>query len=309
MPKIRPLSLDDRHLVSSALRSQPPMISELTFSNLFGWRQGRPVYVTEIMDSLVFLIDGADKNDARKILFGPPVGAAQPSAVLDALSNSLAGAVRMPENVTTACREIGLTVKEDRDNADYVYLKKDLAELTGRKFAKKRNQIKLCLQMHACEYEPVIADNLEECKAMQEHWCGLRNCIETPGLCSEYAAIMETLGHYEKFGLIGGAIRINGKIEAYSMGEQLTPDTAVVHFEKAMPEYQGLGQLINNWFARYGLEKFTFINREQDLGIPGLRQAKESYYPHHLVMKYTASLPDAAHLLPPPVHACPDAEN
>jgi hypothetical protein len=69
------------------------------------------------------------------------------------------------------------------------------------------------------------------------------------------------------------------------MAETLSPGIAVWHFEKAMADVPGLGQLINQWFARYGLGGFTFVNREQDLGIPGLRQAKESYYPAHLVGK------------------------
>jgi hypothetical protein len=77
-------------------------------------------------------------------------------------------------------------------------------------------------------------------------------------------------------------------MQAITIGERLNDSTAVVHFEKAMPGYDGLYQLINQWFCRYGLTEFEFVNREQDLGIPGLRKAKESYHPHHMVEKYVA---------------------
>jgi hypothetical protein len=85
--------------------------------------------------------------------------------------------------------------------------------------------------------------------------------------------------------LTGGTIRIEGKIEAFTVGEALNPSTAVCHFEKAMPQFQGLAQVINQWFAKNNLGDFAYVNREQDLGIPGLRKAKESYFPDHLVEK------------------------
>jgi hypothetical protein len=96
--------------------------------------------------------------------------------------------------------------------------------------------------------------------------------------------------NFKELDLIGGAIRVDGVIQAFAIAEQLSPGVAVCHFEKALPGIQGLGQLINKWFALRGLKDFTFINREQDLGVPGLRQAKKSYHPHHLVEKYTLSV-------------------
>ena len=88
----------------------------------------------------------------------------------------------------------------------------------------------------------------------------------------------------------GGVIRINGAVQAYAIAEELHPGTAVWHFEKAMGGIPGLGQLINQWFAKYGLSGFKYVNREQDLGIPGLRQAKRSYFPDHMVAKYSIAI-------------------
>jgi hypothetical protein len=112
----------------------------------------------------------------------------------------------------------------------------------------------------------------------------------------EYSAIREAFSHYEELDPIGGAIRVNGKVEAYAVGEKLAPGTAVCHFEKAMPNVKGLGQLINQWFAKYSLSDFEFVNREQDLGVPGLRRAKESYFPHHMVEKFTARISESVPL-------------
>jgi len=140
---------------------------------------------------------------------------------------------------------------------------------------------------------------------MQKRWCQIRECVHDPGLCSENIAIAEMFARYEEYDLIGGAIRVDGEIQAYSVGERLNPATAVCHFEKALPGIPGLAQLINHWFAKFSLNAFEYINREQDLGIAGLRQAKESYYPHHLVKKYTVAFSDS--FVPPKtsIDLCP----
>jgi hypothetical protein len=159
-------------------------------------------------------------------------------------------------------------VTPDRDNADYVYRVVDLAELNGRHYAKKRNHIKQCLSNHACEYVPITAKLIAECETMQENWCNTRDCGRNPGLCNEANAIAETFAHFNELGLLGGAVRVDGTIQAFAIAEELSPGTAVWHFEKAMADIPGLGQLINHWFSKYGLSGFDYVNREQDLGIP-----------------------------------------
>ena len=202
--------------------------------------------------------------------------------------------------------DAGLKVAADRDNSDYVYSVKDLASLEGRHYHKKRNLIKQCLRTYGCQYESIILQVVPECLDMLERWCGARDCGQDPGLCSENTAIKEAFANYEELDLIGGSIRIDGRIEAFALGEELKPGTAVCHFEKAMPAFRGLAQLINKWFAEYSLKEFEFINREQDLGIAGLRQAKESYYPHHMVDKFYASskLDDPSNLVLLNPHEC-----
>jgi len=289
MPDIRPLTLAARSLVTAYLRRFPPEISEHTFTNLFIWQPSRPILFAEFENSLVFLVKAALEKD-KYILFGPPVGRIYIADVFSAFSGKIIGAVRIPDRETEMTANADLVASPDRDNADYVYRVKDLAELAGRRYAKKRNHIKRCLDSHDCEYVPITPELLAECETMQEKWCSHRDCGRNPGLCNEANAIAETFAHFNEFELLGGAVRVDGSIQAFAIAEELHPGTAVWHFEKAMAQIPGLSQLINQWFSRYGLAGFEYVNREQDLGISGIRQAKKSYYPHHMVAKNCVSL-------------------
>ena len=278
------LTLASRPLVHGLLQRHPPAISELTFTNLFVWRHARPVWFSATEETLLFWTTEKGGSEPT-VLFGPPAGPLPIEEV--ARLAPLSGMVRIPAPEAERLRLAGYEVAADRDNADYVYRVRDLAGLAGRKYAKKRNHVKNCLARYRCAYEPFSPAIIAECLGMQGRWCEMRECAVNLELAGEDAAIRETLEHFAEFGCIGGAVRVEGKIAAYAIAEPLAHDTAVWHFEKALPDIAGLGQLITHWFAQEALSGFTFANREQDLGIPGLRQAKESYYPDHLVEKFT----------------------
>lgn len=306
MLEMRPLELSDRPMVEDYLRRYPPEISELTFTNLFVWRHSRPVFLAEVEDSLVFVTTAEEDGESERFILGHPVGKASPLRVANALGVDVTGFIRIPEDRAASLRDSSLLITPDRDNWDYVYRVADLAELAGRHYHKKRNLIKQCLSAYRCEYEPMTAEILGEYSDMQDRWCEARQCKVDRGLCREYVAIRNMFENFSELELVGGAIRVDGIIEAYAVGEALGPATAVCHFEKAMPGFRGLGQLVNQWFAKYALKGFEFENREQDLGIAGLRQAKESYYPHHMVEKYSAWFSAARATMPSPAdpHEC-----
>ncbi|MFA6282523.1 MAG: phosphatidylglycerol lysyltransferase domain-containing protein [Desulfurivibrionaceae bacterium] len=287
---LRPLTLDDNQFVTEYLRRFPPEVSELTFTNLFAWRHTRPIWIDEFRESLLFFTE----TKTGLAILGNPVGPVSLPEVFTEYTSRIAGADRFPKDKIPEFLLDGATIVEDRDNADYVYRREDLATLAGRHFTKKRNHINQCLAAYDCQYEMITPETVPECLAMQDRWCAARDCKTEPGLCGEYRAIVETLRNYREFPLTGGAIRIDGTIEAFAVGERLNPSTAVWHFEKAMPQFHGLGQLINQWFTRENLSEFTYVNREQDLGIPGLRKAKESYFPDHLVEKVRIVLPGSS---------------
>jgi len=285
MREFRPLELSDRPRVTDYLRRFPPEVSEHTFTNLYVWRYHGPVRVAEAGQALVFL----ELLSGERTVLGPPLGEVDPKALMELLREAGVGSCqRLPKSVAEAWQQAGVRVEPDRENWDYVYLREDLAELKGRRYHRQKNLVNRCLAAHDCNYAPITEECLDEVSDMLDRWFAERQMDQSPGLAHEYWALREALEHFKELELRGGAVRIRRRMQAITIGERLNDNTAVVHFEKAMPGYDGLYQLINQWFCRYGLTEFEFVNREQDLGIPGLRKAKESYHPHHMVEKYVA---------------------
>ena len=177
--------------------------------------------------------------------------------------------------------------RPDRDQFDYVYPAKSLAGLSGRKLHKKKNHLNSFLKNVDHKYLPLEKSLVEAVLDMQEDWCRMRECSLHPELLDEDHAVFEALQQFGRLDYIGGVILVEGKVEAFSLGEMLNPGTAVIHIEKANPGIPGLYAAINQMFAQNAWGKAEYINREQDLGVEGLRKAKLSYQPHHLVEKYT----------------------
>ena len=136
-------------------------------------------------------------------------------------------------------------------------------------------------------YEPIGPDNYEECKAFGDEWCEKR-VGEDESLRCEQCAIHEAIDNFEALGLRGGAIRVNGKIEAFSFGKKINDDTAVLHVEKANPDIRGIYAAINKEFAEHAWGDVVYLNREEDMGHEGLRTAKESYHPEFMIKKYSS---------------------
>jgi hypothetical protein len=286
MKSFEPLDLKHRKRVEELLNRFPQVTSELTFTSLLAWKDARLTSVLEIGDSIVLI----SKKDKGLALFGPPLG---PLSITDALEVVQAkteipviACERIPEEIALSIDASQAEIMEDRNNFDYVYYNNDLAELKGRKYHKKRNLIAQCLGNYRCTYEEITHEIIPEIKEMQDRWCAQRNCENIPLLCHEYKAINNILDNAEELDIIGGAIRIDGTVQAYTIASALNKNTAAIHFEKAMPEFKGLYQLINQWFCQNSLASFKFVNREQDVGIGGIRRAKESYFPDHMIRKY-----------------------
>ncbi len=299
------LELRHKAMVEEWLRRYPPEVSELTFTNLFVWRRSRPVRLFG-GGAAVLLLAEAEGGFAS---LGGPVGEMSLPQALEALRGAgleapLLAFERVPESALSGLATSGLEPQEDRDQFDYVYRRADLAELRGRHLHGKRNMAQRCLAAHECSIEPIGAQHLAEVAGMLDRWCAARNCGVDPGLCDEYRAIRQLLEHYEQLDVTGAAVRVDGAVQAFSMGEALSPDTAVIHVEKAMPDIEGLYQVMNQWFCRDQLGGFDYVNREQDLGVPGLRKAKLSYHPHHMVKKFRVPVVASAGAQQPGLARC-----
>ena len=287
--EFKSLDLEDKALFDKFLSQDPPQTSELTFTNLFIWRhQYRPIWLLW-EDCLLTIFQPQGERP-----FGlPPLGPGDKRKALDFLFHILGQLTSEPHvcRVSTAFLEEFVepdqyTATLDRDNSDYVYLTKDLINLSGRKYHRKKNHLNRFIKNNAFEYRPLDRDLVESFLEMQESWCQMRECVEQPELLSEDYAVHEALTHFQDLDYQGGAVIMNSRVEAFSLGEPLNKDTAVIHIEKANPDIPGLYAAINQLFCSNAWMDMTYINREQDLGSEGLRKAKESYNPHHMEDKH-----------------------
>ena len=184
----------------------------------------------------------------------------------------------------------------DGDGYDYLYQIGKLADLGGKKLHAKRNHINRFIENNPTwVYEEITPESLPECLEMDQEW--YRSSLQREGaaeerdLGDEGVALRAAIEHYQALGLEGGLIRVEGRVVAFTMGDKLSSDTYDVHFEKAYSEIQGAYAMINREFSRWVRERhpgIQYLNREDDMGVEGLRKAKESYYPDLMVEKHTA---------------------
>lgn len=196
---------------------------------------------------------------------------------------------------------------EDRNNADYIYTVEKLCNLAGRHLSSKRNHIKHFERNGNWEFHKIVAgacgcftsctgdtrffekaSSLDEARAFVDEFYREKH---DPDLAAEAQAIEEMFDHYEELGFIGGLLYQNGEPVAFTAGTKLDNEVFDVHFEKALPGVDGAYTMVNREFARLihaELPEIQYFNREEDMGIEGLRRAKESYHPDILLMKYFA---------------------
>jgi uncharacterized protein len=251
-------------------------ISEFTFANIYLFRNNHK-YTVSLLENDLITILGKDGNTPFFMLpFGLP-----DTVSLDRLFQDYGGMKCASVEQKTLLEERGYVAVEDRDNFDYLYLRQDLSELGGRKFHKKRNLVKAFVENHNYEARPLLDEYLADALQILEDW---KLAHDSPG---DYAAAREALERSWELQLCGGIYYVENRPVGYSLGEELAGGTSfVIHFEKAIPGHKGLFQFINQSFASILPEMYGTINREQDLGDDGLRQAKHSYQPSGFVEKY-----------------------
>jgi uncharacterized protein len=282
-PEFSEFSLDLRPELHPWFQKLPEGISEFTFANLYLFRQRHQYRLSRLPQDLL-LITGCDDADPFFMLpFGLPEEPLLRDLFAAFTSLKTAGESQAPQLARLGCR-----VSEDRDNFDYLYDRRELAELSGRKFHKKKNLLNQFLKTYSCDGRPLLDEYQPQALHILELW---RQQRDDDG---DYLAAREALERMGELQLCGGIYYIDGQPVGYTLGEELACGASfVIHFEKAirLDQYKGLYQFINTKFASILPEKYLTINREQDLGDPGLRQAKESYNPVGFVKKFRAALP------------------
>ncbi len=290
--KFHEITLADKTWMDARFAEDDRNACEYTFANNFIWRKVYQVEVTEICECLVIRF-----VENKKYCYSYPVGAGDKKAAIERLL-FICEQEKYPL-VMSPLSEIDrqqlmkwfpgkFLIEADRDDFDYIYAREKLTSLAGKKLHGKRNHIARFKDGGDWSYEPMTDEKLEECRTMTYSWIKMRSDKWNEEMEEEIMVLHEAFDHMKELGLVGGVLRREGAIVAFSMGEPLNSDTFVVHFEKAYPDMQGAYPMINQQFAINACEGYDYVNREEDTGDPGLRKAKLSYYPEILLKKYVA---------------------
>jgi uncharacterized protein len=277
---LKPIALGDKALFDRYLLRYPPEVSELTFTNAFCWAEIRHHLFCELEGHL--LISYRQKDCC--LSFYPPVGP-EPVALIVKKIEGLRDYcwTRLDKTLATS---LGPSTRLllDRDNWDYVYRVEDLRTLKGKDYHGKRNFARRFGELYHPEVRPLTGALASECIHIQEQW--LEGQRHNESARDESTALIKALHHFDDLGLRGIGVFTEGSLVAFAIGEPLNPTTFVEHFEKALSEYTGAYQYLLQALALSIPENLPFLNREQDLGVEGLRRAKESWHPARLVEKY-----------------------
>lgn len=285
----------DKAVITSYTLNSPRRNCDLSFSNLCSWRF---LYGTQyaVMDGFLLLKFWA----AGELVYMMPIGQGDLRHVLDALIDDAhheGQPLCLLGICTDMCDELEelmpgqFTFTADRDYADYLYLRTDLATLAGKKLQPKRNHVNKFKRTYPdYQYTPITPDRIGECLDLEAEWCLANNCQQHEGTGNERRALTYALDHFEELGLTGGILHVGGRIAAFTFGMPINRDTFGVHVEKADTSIEGAYAMINYEFANHVPPQYVYLNREEDLGIEGLRKAKLSYQPAIILQKYSACL-------------------
>ena len=291
-PKFKTIEIQDRDYIQEILNKYQPETSEWTFTNLFIWRNHYKFQWTIYQDNLIILCAN------NGLYFFQPIGLESRLEVTRMLLRWLRDKGENEPRIERADQRLvaeitgadELIVEPTRDQFDYVYRTDDLIKLSGRKYHQKKNHLNSFLKNYQFTYAPLNENYIKECLDLADSWCQWHRCEEDMNLLGEWEAIKEALNNFSALKIQGAVIVVNNKVEAFAVGELLNDQTAVVHLEKANSEIRGSYAIINQQFCEKIWHDVPHINREQDLAEPGLRQAKQSYNPDHLVEKFRIKL-------------------
>lgn len=283
-PAGRELDINDKPLLDDIFDRLQPKVSELAFANLYLFRTAHDYRLATVGDALVVLGKGYGGDE----YFLPPLTGdiAGALAVLFGDGLTLYGADEA--FAQSYLRDERFDVREDRDNFDYLYLRAELAELSGNRFHKKKNRINYFARRHPFAVERYADRHLVGTLALLDEWQRVHAGLADRSLVLETEAAREALKMARELGLQGVVVLVEGAVRAFALGEKLNDTTSVCHFEKADPFLEGLYQLVDREFNRLLFTDCTWVNREQDLGEPNLRESKLSYHPVELIKKFRA---------------------
>jgi hypothetical protein len=295
MITFKEIELEDIEIINSKLQSQNYRASDLCFTNLYAW--GKKFNTQFAVTDEWLFIRFKDNNGRNSYL--KPIGTGDIKEGIEIILEDhkqfntvfqIRGMTKqMIEEVETAFPN-KFIFKLNLSVSDYIYTVDKLRELKGKKLQSKRNHINRFNRENDWKYKTLTNNSelVKECKIMLNKWMELNKDEKDPSLIYDDFATTIMLENFERLNLRGGLICVDNEIVAFSIGEPLTKDTIVVHVEKAFTSIHGAYTIINQQFALHETEGYTYINREEDMGVENLRRAKLSYYPDILLEKFNA---------------------
>lgn len=291
MLNFKPLTLEDKAIFDKYLKPYKFKTCEYSFTSLFMWRKALDIQFAIYKDMLI--IKKLDFQGSYHLM--EPIGYTRENlkeVVSDLMNYKTTEGLDYlfkdaEEPFIHDLREVfgdELIIEEDRDNFDYIYTSEKLISLSGKKLHSKKNHYNNFIKNNTYRVEPITDGLICDCIKAAREWCRKNDCKGY--LLYELRAIEEMLksNHYLDFK--GMIIYVNDKISAFTIGEQVNDEMAIIHVEKADSTINGLYAFINKTFVENYFSHVPFINREQDLGIEGLRKAKLTYQPVRLEPKY-----------------------
>jgi hypothetical protein len=280
------ISIDDKPVFDKHYTRFPPDHSGELFTTMVSWGEYVEYRYTSIENSIIIL-----SKDTDGVVLHHPSGKFNQDLLKQVITlakreNIIFGFIKKTEKNLLSRSFPSLTFAENRDFFDYVYRASDLAELPGTKYGKIRNRLHKFTKNFAYTIEEISEKNMDEVAEFLKRWCLWKDCGSDELLENERKAIIFSMSHFFALGLMGLALRINGAIQAIAVYEKMNTDTVVVHFEKGSPDFDGIYKAINMETAQKVRHLVPYIDREEDLGISGLRQAKLSYHPDHFIEIY-----------------------
>lgn len=286
-----PVDLASRAVLEPAFRGSGYRLCEYSFATQVCWHDFNDSHWTRV-DGMVYL----RYREAGAERFICPMGPGDVALAIEACFRHLSDrghppVVRfVPDAVASSLDPARFRLAPDPDNDDYVYAVRDMAQLAGRKYAKKRNHIAQFLRGGAWSFDPVAPGDRPAIDAFLEAWCRDRECTGDPALDYEMRALALCLDHLDVLGITAWLLRgADGRILGLTAGAPLLDDTWVVHYEKGLTERPGVYQMLAREFARRVPPGIPWLDREQDMGSENLRQAKESYQPSHRERAWTVT--------------------
>ena len=285
------LSVADRERVQTVSLSAGRRNCNFNFANLVGWQAWFGTEVCVLADAVVLRFSMEGERAYMLCMQGTP-GCDLLQALCEDSNGRLIllgledeAALQLQQNA--CCKGINIGVESQRDQYDYIYHRADLATLQGGKLKGKRNHVNHFLTLYpGYEYRPLTPGLFDDCRGVLSVWNDEKehdNPVYGDTIEAEQQVMETIFGHWDELGMIGGSIYVDGRMVAFTYGSAVTRDTFDVCVEKADRNVEGAFSIINQQFCAHLPERFIYVNREEDMGLPGLRKAKLSYHPEILL--------------------------